>query len=264
MNTIRKFKRTAAVVIISLILLTVTAITALADAPGNDNYADATVITTFPFTDSQNLTEATTEPGDPWTCGGNVNSIWYRYTPDNDSGIRISVGAEYYATLAIYRLDNDVLTSIDCRVYDHFSTNINVTSGKTYYFELLDQGNINLEINQFTLPENDDDEKAKAVTEIPFSESVDTTYATTQANEPTGCALGVQRSIWYSVTPTTSGLYTAGLSGFKTALAIYTGSDLNSLQDIACALGEDPYTAQITVWLDAGTTYYFQSFPSYW
>jgi len=51
--------------------------------PPNDNFADATIIESLPFSDSQEITAATLEPGEKRSnCSwwGSPTSIWYVYT----------------------------------------------------------------------------------------------------------------------------------------------------------------------------------------
>src|SRR5438094_894918 len=51
----------------------------LAAPPMNDNFDNATAIS-LPFTDSVDLSEATTEPGEPFFCGAQ-QTVWYSFTP---------------------------------------------------------------------------------------------------------------------------------------------------------------------------------------
>ena len=71
-------------------------------------------------------------------------------------------------------------------------------------------------------------------------QTVNTATATTEAGEPTTHLrrriVTTGRTVWYTVTPSTTGqmtLYTAG-SAFDTVLAVYTGSAVNGLTRVAC------------------------------
>jgi hypothetical protein len=69
---------------------------ALAAVPTNDTLAGATVVTAFPFTDVQDVTQATTDAQDAQvnaSCGAPAteHSVWYSYTPSADIGIDIDV-----------------------------------------------------------------------------------------------------------------------------------------------------------------------------
>lgn len=83
--------RTLAALIIgcSLALLSLPGV-ATAAPPGNDDFADAIVVTEpLPFTDAQDTSEATLEVGEPklgQSCGSRVkNTVWYSYTPSADT-----------------------------------------------------------------------------------------------------------------------------------------------------------------------------------
>ncbi|MGH7484376.1 MAG: RCC1 domain-containing protein, partial [bacterium] len=95
---------------------------------------------------------------------------------------------------------------------------------------------------------------------IPYSGSLSTLCATTQAGEPRPCA-GIGATVWYRYTPATSQRLQADTVGsdHDTGLAIYTGSSLNSLTLVGC---DDDSGGQLTSLLSftgsAATTYYFQ------
>jgi hypothetical protein len=95
---------------------------------------------------------------------------------------------------------------------------------------------------------------------------VSTLGATLQTGEPSGftCdgrSLTIGRSVWYTLTPTVTGpltLSTAG-SGFNTVLAVYTGSAVNSLTQVAC--NDDApsdATSKLQLVAQTGTAYRIQ------
>ena len=63
---------------------------ALAAPPANDLLANATEITSLPFTDSVDITEATEGSGEGG-CGPPRHTVWYRFTPPQDTVLRIKV-----------------------------------------------------------------------------------------------------------------------------------------------------------------------------
>ena len=270
MNTKINLKNIAGILMITTILLAFSAITVLASPPGNDNFADATVITELPFSDSSNTSEATIDPADPYTCGGQYKSIWYRYTPDSDVSLTVLANTDdgYRAYLSIFRAENGGITPIDCGSSTRMSLHLDMAAGTTYYFELMavnigsypppdpDGGNVTITIRQRVPPTNDDFLNAAVIPVMPFSDTVDTTDASSEQGEP--LYVSDQRSLWYSFTPGVSGSFTAESSSENyTFLAAYTGSDLSNLQMIG---SKEAYIARIMLTLDAGTTYYFQTF----
>src|SRR6266536_405889 len=65
--------------------------TAAAEPPPNDHFAAATVISSLPFSDSADLTEATGEPGDPQSCANLSQTVWYSITPSTDELVEAGV-----------------------------------------------------------------------------------------------------------------------------------------------------------------------------
>src|SRR2546425_10604746 len=55
--------------------------------PANDNFADASAISTLPFTDSGDLNGTTTEPGEPQFCIFQQETAWYAFTPSSTTVI---------------------------------------------------------------------------------------------------------------------------------------------------------------------------------
>jgi PKD repeat protein len=270
MNTKINLKNIVGSLMITAILLAFSVIGVMASPPGNDNFADATVITGLPFSDSSNTSEATIEENDPSTCAGQLKSIWYRYTPENDASLTILANTDdgYRAYLSIFRAENGGLTPINCGSSTRMSLHLYATAGTTYYFELMainigsypppdpDGGNITVNIRQSLPPANDDFVNAAVISDVPFSDSVDTTDASSEPGEPV--FVGDQRSVWYSFTPGVSGFFIAESSSDNyTFLAAYTGSDLTNLQMID---SKEAFIARVTLTLEAGMTYHYLTF----
>jgi hypothetical protein len=75
---------------------------ALAAAPGNDTYANRTVVASLPFTDSVDTTEATTDADDTGAntgCGAPATdaSVWYEFTAAADTNVLVDVSASGYS-----------------------------------------------------------------------------------------------------------------------------------------------------------------------
>ena len=90
--------------------------------------------------------------------------------------------------------------------------------------------------------------------------SVDTSAATTQANEPlASCATGYDpgQTIWYSFTPSETGSVSADIVNPNAAIAMYEGASLVSLTEVACRRSENLHPV-ITFRAEVGTTYYLQ------
>jgi hypothetical protein len=103
--------------------------------PSNDDIADATVVTSFPFTDSVNTSEATYAATDTG-CG--FATVWYRFTPADSGLIEIhTVGSDYDTTLGLHTGEPAALNLVDCNddsVYGLSSQIIaEVVAGETYF-----------------------------------------------------------------------------------------------------------------------------------
>jgi hypothetical protein len=60
---------------------------ALAAAPPNDDFDNATSVTALPFTETEDFSEATRAPDDPYTSGW--PKVWYRFTPTTDTSLEL-------------------------------------------------------------------------------------------------------------------------------------------------------------------------------
>ncbi len=106
-------------------------------------------------------------------------------------------------------------------------------------------------------PSNDNFADAREIQEVPFADTVDVMEATAEPGEYSPCNW-IGHTVWYSFTPTVSDTYTASAGSDDGAtLAVYTGTGLNDLQSLGCTVYYG--TVQITLSLQAGTTYYYQA-----
>jgi Ca2+-binding RTX toxin-like protein len=114
-------------------------------------------------------------------------------------------------------------------------------------------------------PANDDFADRIAVTEpLPFTHAQDTSEATTQDGEPTvadfGCGF-IAATVWYTFTPSADSLVAADTVGsdFDTIVAVWKGSDLDSLSLVSCA--DDSRTSllsSVPFFAEAGVAYHVQ------
>jgi hypothetical protein len=106
------------------------------------------------------------------------------------------------------------------------------------------------------VPANDDVGSATAIGGLPFSDSLNTAEATTQADDPLEC-IGAGHSVWYTFTSAVDvsiGVDTFG-SDFDTVLSAYTGSQ-GSLTEIACRDDSNGLQSHIKWQATAGTVYH--------
>lgn len=240
---------------------------AIAESPSNDNFADARVIASLPFSNVAGITEATTEPDEPGVdMYGPGKTVWYSFTPTSDLMLRADLGGSDYvsAFMSVYRADPDSpgfggLTWIAGGSYGP-SFAFQLEAGKTYYIQEGDSAaywgwvsTIGINLQVVNPPPNDNFADATAVTSVPFSDNPDLTAATVESGEPMACGTSLTQSVWYAFTPTTSGSYGSPYP-MVNSVNVYTGTSLSNLTNVACSGWYGLY-----FWAEAGTTYYLQS-----
>lgn len=268
----------------------------VAPGPANDNFANASIATTLPFAKSGiDTTNATVQTGEntslsPCTGTGFIGkTVWYRYTPTTNQTVTVDTNgstAGYDTVLTAFRgVALDSLTEVACDDDGIASggasriTALPLTGGQTYYFQVggfyntggvPESGSVSFSIVA-TGAANDAFASATAISPLPFkSTAIDTTLATTEANEdldPT-CSDFVGRTLWYKLTPAATITITADTvessAGFDTVLVLYQGATINGLTEVACdddsgVAPQSGGSSRITAaTLTGGQTYYLQ------
>ena len=230
----------------------------LAAAPSNDSFANATVISSFPFNDALDTSEATVEVDDPY-CAGQAATVWYKFTPTNTATIIANTfGSNFDTTLSVYTGTQGALNQIACNDdYNDLQSMIQfpVSAGTTYYimagrYGSGAGGSLVLSVNELIPPENDGVDNAIVIDALPFADSRDTTVATTAFDDPY-CGYR-EASVWYSLTPITNGqieLNTIG-SSYYADISVFSGSR-GAWNYINCS-----YSQQTSFNAIAGETYY--------
>jgi len=259
--------RAAAVLALALVAVVVPA-GANAAPPGNDNFVDAAAVDLagLPWSTTLSNVEATTEPGEVQYCGAQ-NTVWYVITATSDAFVRVSpAGTSFYgAALTAYRQDGSGLgglTELTCSNSSGSDLSFPVQAGSTYYVQAgsswYGSGTLELTFSIVQPPANDDFANAATVGSLPFSDTQDTTAATTEDGEPLPSCSYAGRpvgSIWYRYTPVADGSVTATTSGSypTTIFAAYTGSSLGSLAEVGCRT----QYGRLTMAVKAGVSYTF-------
>jgi hypothetical protein len=108
-------------------------------------------------------------------------------------------------------------------------------------------------------PANDNFANATVIdaSALPFTDTTDTTGATSEAGEPLAvCSYFTDGTVWYAFTPSINGVFQVdtSASSYSNAIHVYSGTSLPSLTYIACGYSSQTPTFHAT----AGTTYYIQ------
>ncbi len=235
---------------------------ASASPPANDNFVDATAITSLPFTDSGDLSGTTTEPGEPISCIYQPQTVWYAFTASSAGAIKVDMsGSQGGAVFTVYQSSGGGFGGLGYRgCFFGGSMVLSTSANTTYYVQVgsyfYGSAHVQLSVEEIPPPPNDDFAGATAVGALPFAGTADMTAATTEPGEPvTPGGLAIVGSAWYVFTATGVDSLTASTSACcaSPALAVYTGSSVASLTEVKSVFG-----GTLTFMPTAGTTYYFQ------
>jgi Divergent InlB B-repeat domain len=257
---------------------------ARADAPGNDDFADAAPLAAYPGTVSGSNEEATKETGEPDHAGNSGgHSVWYSWTPDTTRRVGIKSGGCFSnidALIAVYTgpaLNSLTPVASNAGPFapgcfgEAPQAEFEAVAGTTYRIAVDGrngaEGSFQLE---FTGPPfNDDFADATTLgTDLPYSTFGTMRLATKEAGEPNHAGNSGGHSLWFSWTPVTSEpvrIYTcSSFVNTDTVLAVYTGSELGALTEVASNdEAADPQmfpgcagvNSEVVIHAVAGTTY---------
>jgi hypothetical protein len=134
----RSLRRLVALLAITVTLLVATGAPASASPPSNDDINNATAITSVPFRDVLDLSQATWGSStDTSYCSGWNHSVWYSFTPASDQSVAFdpSPSSESMA-IDVFTGSPGALTFLDCAQGGpdwHNGVILNATAGTTYW-----------------------------------------------------------------------------------------------------------------------------------
>src|SRR6266487_4234504 len=237
-----------------------------ADTVPNDSFANATVITSLPFSTTEDTSQATWDASDPSSFCSSNGSVWFSYTPSSNMTLSADVsGSDYGAKVSAWTGTQGSLNLVDCNEYNGTQQiNISATGGTTYYFMVAfccgsggnGGGNLQFSVSEVLPPGNDDFANATPIGALPFSDSQDLTAATGEPAEPGSECFDTNNTEWYSFTAQTTQSISASTNQFWDGIAAYTGGSLSNLSQVGCQSHAAGYP--LTFRAQAGTTYYFQ------
>jgi PKD repeat protein len=103
------------------------------------------------------------------------------------------------------------------------------------------------------IAQNDNFAEADAIISLPFDDTVSLVLTSTESGEPIpSCTSIIEHTVWYTYTPTTSGL--VALSVSTPVFVVYSGNTLSGLTEMGCTDNSET----VIFHADANTTYYFQ------
>jgi hypothetical protein len=276
--------RALAIFALSIASLLIWVSAAAADAPDNDDFADAIPLSSaLPISQSGSNSEATKEAGEPDHAGDTGgHSVWYSWTPSSSGPVGVKAGSCFglEAVVGVYTGSSvsaltPVASSVSptsggCFSFETAPAEFEALAGTTYWIAVDGKGGAQ---NGFDLQlggpsENDDFADATVIAgDPPALVSGTTRLNGKEAGEPDHAGDPGGHSVWFSWTPGESGPVAIGtcspFSNLDSVLAVYTGAALNALTPVA---SNDDGSANVPMecsWLDsevvvdvtAGTTY---------
>jgi hypothetical protein len=244
-------------------------------APANDEACGATVIGALPFGESIDISTAAADVwmSDPVADGTNLCGtttasdtpfgVWYTYTPATNCTLIIEeTSTENNVLIGAFVGACNSLFQADCTGSAFEAMSIGLTAGNQYWFLIgiydasppapVPTAPLVINFDCRPAPANDLVCNATSlnVTGVPFNEQVDVAAATHDVDMSGSCnATGGSMSsngVWYTYTPaaTCTALISEG-SSQNAAIAVYSGFDCNSLNELTCT-GNEAVTAGMT------------------
>lgn len=244
--------------ILIALALSITGFTsALAAPPVHDNFADAEIITSLPLNATLDISEAGLEPDEPQPCSNWGKSIWYSFTPAQTMTVRVITNFNVNA----YRTTGRGFANLvfqGCTYQYNGAFSFLAEAGSTYYLQAEGIGNIQVSLEQVIPPANDNFVDAEAIPSLPFNTTAGITDATVEPGESQPCYYFMERTIWYSFTPTENmgvRVDTLGTT-LNRNLNIYqaNGPGISDLSFLNCAVESNSFSFLA----EAGKTYYLQ------
>lgn len=246
-------------------------------APANDDFGNATALVGDSGTLTDETTEsATAEAGEPshdslpFTPS---HSVWYDWTPSTSGNAVIEVvipfSGDWDPVLAVYT--GSAVNALTETASTHttgyrITMEMRVDAGTIYRvavdgYDSTESGLFDL-IWSIPSPPNDDFADATLLPgNVGTLVDESNAWATAEASEPShdGLTFTPARSVWYEWTPATTATAEIGVSvpftgDWDPVLAIYTGSAVNALTEIA-STHTTGYGITLLVPVQAGTTY---------
>jgi PASTA domain len=236
----------------------------LAAAPANDNFADAAAVSgRYGYVEATNV-DATKEAGEPNHAGqAGGASVWFMWTAANRGRATLDTCYSGLDTvLAVYTGD-ELATLHEVAADDNgceggSRVSFVTTAGQSYRVVVDGAGGATgvFWLSWLLGPPNDDFADAVMISGDSGVVDGDNIAARTEAGEPEHGGPG-GRSVWYSWVAPSSGPATFELCGsdFDTLLAVYTGSDVAGLTQIAANDEDCGSQSRVSFQANAGTTY---------
>ncbi|MDZ8119871.1 hypothetical protein [Pontiella agarivorans] len=244
--------------------------------PVNDDFTNATVIINYTngVSTAIETSEASAELGESAHAqNGPFHSIWWAYTPSKNGVLELNTfDSDFDTLLAVY---TGTVVSALGEIASNDQAN---DSGQSYLVAEAEQditywiaidgfdnatGNAvltwKLRIGDtLSPPINDDFTNATLITQNAGTSTVNTLTATAENDEPDHAAVGAFNSVWWQYMAAASGALEIDtfLSDFDTLLAVYSGSNLNSLSELKASDQYQHDQSYVLIPVENGSNYW--------
>ena len=244
----------------------------LVDAPPNDDFSDATVLSgSSDAVTGSNVNATVDSSWEPAHAGSAAeHSVWYRWRAPATGQVTIdTAGSSFDSRMGVYTgsyNDYAYLTTIasndDAGGTPQAAVSFMAQAGEVYRIAVDGRagatGSIALALEQGTPPANDAFASAQQVSGSAVDVSGSSVFATSEAGEPDHAGNEGGASVWYRWTAPEDGTLTVSTAGssFDTLLGVYAGSAVGGLTTVAANDNAPGSTASaLETPVTAGTTY---------
>ncbi|QKV73030.1 PKD domain-containing protein [Amycolatopsis sp. Hca4] len=215
--------------------------------PANDDFDNAAVVTSLPFTAQEDSGAATEAADDPGWCSGYAaaGSVWFSYTATQDGLLRATTaGSDHRTLLSANTGARGGLQSVAdaCDYGTGPVITFRATAGTTYSFLVAGTdtpgGALSFSLAAVAPAPNDTYANAEPVTALPFTGRPDLSVAAAESGEPDSTCVDDegQPSVWYTYPASGPAQWlTARVAGTDAAVTVYTGASPAELTQVACA-----------------------------
>ncbi|MBI1292705.1 hypothetical protein GC173_15935 [bacterium] len=238
-------------------------------APPNDDFEDATVISGLTYEESAYNTNASTQLGEQLVRNSAYRTIWFRWTAPSRAYVKLDIceGDYFGRTVAVYTGEGlDSLTShpSSSSICGYgLELSFDAEAGETYYF-VVDGlyngwGTFIFSLNATLVASNDNIADAVELQGTSGTVAGDVSAASAEPGEPAHAGHPANRSVWYRWVAPEDGVYQFStcnpVSEYNPVLAAYTGT-VDALDMVATNYIWCDYGTGIRIHAVAGTTYW--------
>jgi len=239
------------------------ALTSTSNAPFNDKFANASVISGSSTTVRAASIGATTESGEPTLVSNGGASLWWRWTAPSSGLTVVDTTGSTFDTIAAVYTGTAVNSLTQIAMNDNYNgaqtsrLMFTATAGTTYDITVQGKsgatGMVVLSVG--LAPSNDNFANATALTGETGKVTGSNLNASKETGEPTlsgDGSTGVGKTVWYKWTAPSSGDFSFSIftSSFSPIVGVYTGNSVGALSNVQTD------TDATTITATANTTYY--------